>query len=114
MANLVSSDSEPEALKTNPDSKGTWKERKKDTIRRVTNGNKYEKMLACADKLANLTDIDSDLKVGINIWSRMNASKKEQKWYYESMLKAFNTGDTINSTRMYKLLKAKIQEVWSE
>jgi len=43
----------------------------------------------------------------------MNASKEEQRWYYESMLEAFRVGDSIEDSRMFKLLKSKIDEVWT-
>jgi|GEM_PF-6252973 len=38
---------------------------------------------------------------------------KEQKWYYESMFESFKIGDGIEDSRMYKLLKRKIGNVWS-
>ncbi len=112
VAKLVDSDSEPEELKKNPNEKETWKERKQDTIDRVSKGNEFEKMLACADKLANLTDIKADLDVGVDIFGMMNAPKEQQKWYYESMLESFRTGESIEENRMYKLLGEKIIEVF--
>jgi len=37
-----------------------------------------------------------------------NVQKQE-----DLMLEAFRKGDTIEDSRMYKLLKSKIEEVWS-
>ena len=112
VSKLVDMDTEFEELKKDSDEVGTWEARKTDTINRIKNASRYEKMIACADKLANLTDIHNDLKIGFNIFEELNAPKEKQKWYYESMLESFESNESIENSRMFKLLKIKIKDVF--
>jgi hypothetical protein len=52
------------------------------------------KLLACADKLANIRDIIRDYdRLGDGVWDIFNASKDSVAWYYISMPDAFGNGD---------------------
>jgi hypothetical protein len=52
------------------------------------------KLLACADKLANIRDIIRDYdRLGDGVWDIFNASKDSVACYYTSMPDAFGNGD---------------------
>lgn len=74
------------------DKNKSWQERKQHTIDFL----KYEatkemKMIALADKLANIRSLRRDLeKVGNDLWQRFNEKdKRKQGWYYYSLLPGF-------------------------
>ncbi|SES70172.1 HD domain-containing protein [Methanococcoides vulcani] len=92
----------------------TWKERKQYTIKRIGRASSEIRLLACADKLANIRDLISDIKQdGDDFWSKFNAPKDEQEWYYRSMLEAFTTGpQNIADTRAYRDYKDCVDELF--
>ncbi|WP_135605280.1 HD domain-containing protein [Methanococcoides sp. NM1] len=92
----------------------TWKERKQYTIKRISRANSEIRLLSCADKLANIRDLISDIKQeGDDFWSKFNAPKDEQEWYYRSMLEVFATGpQNIADTRAYRDYKDCVDELF--
>ena len=71
--------------------KESWKERKQHTIDFLTNEATPEQLLvSAADKLDNLRAIHDDYsKLGEEVWTRFNAGKEEQEWYYSGISEAF-------------------------
>jgi (p)ppGpp synthase/HD superfamily hydrolase len=67
-----------------------WKERKQHTIDFLTREATCDQLLvSSADKLDNLRSIRDDYnKIGEELWSRFNAGKEEQKWYYSAIAAA--------------------------
>lgn len=67
--------------------KSTWQERKKHTIHFLQHEATIDQLLVSgADKLDNLRSIVHDhKKIGEKIWSRFNASKEQQAWYFTSI-----------------------------
>lgn len=116
VADYVDAVTEPEKLRqpATGDKAQTWKERKEHTIRKMEGANCGIKLLSCADKLANIRDLISDVKMeGEGFWDKFNAPKKEQEWYYRSMLEAFATGpQNIAETRVYRDLKKYVEELF--
>ncbi len=98
--------SEPDTIKKGPQ---TWGKRKKHTIDRVKTFDKNTKLLKCADVLDNARSISDDLACGINVWSKLNATKKQQDWYYKSFLKELGE---IRETRVYTLLVKEINTLF--
>ncbi|WP_406661697.1 HD domain-containing protein [Methanolobus sp. ZRKC3] len=115
VADYVDAVTEPEELRkpATGDKAQTWKERKEHTIRKMERANCEIKLLSCADKLANIRDLISDVKMeGESFWDKFNAPKKEQEWYYRSMLEAFATGpQNIAETRAYRDFKECVEEL---
>jgi (p)ppGpp synthase/HD superfamily hydrolase len=68
-----------------------WKERKQHTIHFVAHEATPDQLLvSAADKLDNLRAIRDDYRrLGEELWSRFNAGKEEQKWYYSGLAAAF-------------------------
>ena len=65
----------------------SWLERKKHTIHFLQHeANTDQLLVSGADKLDNLRSIAYDYKrIGEKLWSRFNASKEQQHWYYDSI-----------------------------
>jgi hypothetical protein len=81
IANLVQAASEQD--KSLP-----WMERKQHTIDMLKNAYIEEIQVITADKLHNLQSIKDDLEmVGDSVWERFNHGKRDQQWYYTSILK---------------------------
>lgn len=84
IANLVQSASEQD--KSLP-----WEVRKQHTIEHIKDASLEELQVIVADKLHNLQTIHEDLDVmGDAIWQRFNRGKREQHWYYSSIVKALS------------------------
>lgn len=69
------------------DKSKSWMERKSDTIEQLKKDPEDLQMIALADKLANLRDIDRDYReVGEKLWLRFRIKSKEAiGWYYKGI-----------------------------
>lgn len=116
VADYVDAVTEPEELgqPATGNKAQNWKERKEHSIRNLTRANSDIKLLSCADKLANIRDLISDIRIeGEGFWDKFNAAKEEEKWYYRSMLEAFATGpQNIADTRAYRDFKECVEELF--
>ncbi|WP_340818259.1 HD domain-containing protein [Methanolobus sp. WCC4] len=116
VADYVDAVTEPEELRepATCEKVQTWKERKEHTIRMMEMADSEIKLLSCADKLANIRDLLSELRMnGEDFWDKFNAPKNEQEWYYRSMLEAFATGpQNIANTRAYRNLRECVEELF--
>ena len=65
----------------------TWQERKEHTIHFLQHDANIDQLLVSgADKLDNLRSIVYDYKrIGEKLWTRFNATKEQQAWYYTSV-----------------------------
>lgn len=74
-----------------PDRSLSWKERKTHTIQYLKEAAPDVCLVSCADKLDNIRSIRRDMSpFDDNLWTRFNAKKEEQEWYYRSLAKVFN------------------------
>ena len=81
VAELVASNSE--------DKSKSWDERKLHTITELATADVRVKMLIMADKLSNVRSIAYDYAIkGDELWTRFNAPKEKQAWYYDGILDA--------------------------
>lgn len=72
-----------------PDKTLSWEMRKQHTVSNLTAHSTEELHLILADKLHNLRSIQADaFKQGKGIWSRFNRGKRDQSWYYMSIVRA--------------------------
>lgn len=115
---LVEGASENQKLTKAPNDqkKKTWKLRKTERIEKTKNSARDLRLLFCADKLANIRDLTSDLRAeGESIWSKFNASKEDEAWYYREMASALISGEeksSIADTSAYKELVDCIRQVF--
>lgn len=82
VASLVAGESE--------DKSKTWEERKGTTIRCLKTESRELQMIALADKLSNMRDIDRDYPVmGENLWMQFRMhSKHAIGWYYKGVMES--------------------------
>lgn len=81
VADLVGHHSENKSL--------SWKERKTIALTELAKAPRDLQMMVLADKLSNAKATAKDYKDnGDELWSRFNAGKEEQEWYYRGGLKA--------------------------
>lgn len=82
VASLVAGESE--------DKSKTWEERKGTTIRHLKTESRELQMIALADKLSNMRDIDRDYPVlGEKLWMQFRMhSKHAIGWYYKGVMEA--------------------------
>ena len=88
IADLVRGATELDKLENKDlDKKSSWLKRKEHTIHFLSQEATIEQLLVSgADKLDNLRSIVYDYsKIGDTIWTRFNASKEQQAWYYSSI-----------------------------
>jgi (p)ppGpp synthase/HD superfamily hydrolase len=72
-----------------------WRERKLKYIAHLSTASEGALLVAAADKLDNLTSLFDDYTaLGEEVWSRFNAGKKEQLWYYDTVL------ETLRKSRL--------------
>jgi (p)ppGpp synthase/HD superfamily hydrolase len=99
--------------------KKPWKERKEKSLMALSAA-KEEEILAitCADKLDNILSIQADLtKFGSRVWTRFNAPKEDQAWYYRRLLEIFRLKEDFTSVRFSYLSRgfaAAVQGVFPE
>ena len=88
------------------DREGTgWKKRKEHTIEFLKEEADFKvKAIACADKLSNARSTLRDLETEDpeEFWSRFNAGKEEQKWYYQSLVESLDELDGMNMYNEFK------------
>ena len=82
VAELVAGESE--------DKSKTWEERKGTTIQRLKTESRELQMIALADKLSNMRDIDRDYPVmGESLWMQFRMhSKHAIGWYYKGVMES--------------------------
>lgn len=88
IADLVRGATELDKLeKKNSEKESSWLKRKEHTIHFLSQEATIDQLLVSgADKLDNLRSIVYDYsKIGDTIWSRFNANKEKQGWYYSSI-----------------------------
>jgi (p)ppGpp synthase/HD superfamily hydrolase len=113
IAQLVNYATEPGELR-NGDSKKTWEARKQNTINQVETATKEEKLLLCADKLANIRDmINNHKQLSHKLWEKFNAPFEKQQWYYQSLCKAFVKGEGIRNYAAYTQFKECVEQLFS-
>lgn len=100
VADLVASDSEDKSL--------PWEKRKQNTIDFLKNDATREmRILACADKLANLRSIKEDYaKIGDEVWEIFVRGKEKQGWYYKGIVESLRSlGDLAIYCELAELTK---------
>ena len=80
-----------------PDKSLPWKDRKEHTIEFLKTASEEIRAVVCADKLHNIRSIISDYeKIGEEVWTRFNAGKEHQKWYYTNVVESLGTQSSFD------------------
>ena len=100
IANLVTLQSE--------DKSKTWQERKDHTMELLkTNENKQLEICILADKLSNMRSLAKEASVSQDFWSKFNAPKEKQEWYYNEIAKQMKFVTDLDEYKEYKELLKK-------
>jgi (p)ppGpp synthase/HD superfamily hydrolase len=77
-----------DSTETNPDKKLPWRSRKDKYLDHLRTANADALMVSAADKLHNARAVLADYReLGEGLWSRFNAPKEDQLWFYGEMIK---------------------------
>lgn len=91
-----------------------WEKRKIFAMEEERNHPKEMKMLALADKLANIRATKRDLDTyGDELWKRFNRGKDKQNWYYHSSVNVLGELEKYQDTApFYEEFKTLVNEVF--
>jgi hypothetical protein len=96
-------------MATNPDKKLPWRERKAKYLEHLRTASGDATLVSAADKLHNARAILSDYReLGEGLWSRFNAPKEDQLWFYDAMV------ETLRQTPTPKTLVDELSRVVGE
>lgn len=78
---------------TDVEPKPPWRARKERYLVHLQSASPSVKLVAAADKLDNVRAIVSDCRThGASIWTRFNADRDDQLWFYRACMTALNDG----------------------
>ena len=104
VARLVADTSEP-------DKSLSWRERKEHTLAHLATAPFEVKLIAAADKLHNVQSIQLDAAaLGDKVWERFNATREDQRWYYEGVVKALTASGEDHP--LFELLRKTVESVF--
>jgi (p)ppGpp synthase/HD superfamily hydrolase len=107
VANTVESCSDSAAI--DPTKKLPWRERKEKYLAHLRKANGDALLVSSADKLHNARAILSDYRVvGERLWTRFNAAKADQLWYYGALV------ETLSHTAAPKMIVDELSRVVEE
>jgi len=67
-----------------------WEERKQHTLVYLKTAPLDVRIVACADKLHNISTIIHDHKtIGAAVWKRFKRGREQQEWYYRGLVESF-------------------------
>ncbi|WP_438317258.1 HD domain-containing protein [Sporosarcina sp. FA9] len=89
----------------------SWEERKHRTIAELTTKSPDQLAVIVADKLHNIRSIQSDIdEVGEAVWHRFNRGKRDQSWYYLSLINALSPHE--KDIRLIRVLNAEAKRIF--
>jgi (p)ppGpp synthase/HD superfamily hydrolase len=90
---------------TEPEKSRPWEERKSHTIAFLKSAPIEVKMVACADKIDNLSSIIAEhARVGEKVWDSFKRGREKQEWYYRSMAESILDGVTEAQKKTFFVL----------
>ena len=89
--------------------KQSWLERKQGYIERLKDEPADIRLISAADKLYNAkTILDDYREVGPEVWKRFKRARKEQIWYFDTLVAVFNATGT---NRIVRDLERVVEEL---
>ena len=91
----------------------SWLERKQATIDQLRTATDEIKIVACADKLSNMRDIEREYdQMGDAVFDKFNAGKDQLAWYYHNLIAGLaSLADHTKFAPMYLELKGRVEAV---
>lgn len=95
------------------DKSKTWQERKDHTMEFLAkNTSKRIEICVLADKLANVRSLEKEYReVGENLWSKFNAGKEKQFWYYNTIAGKMKY---VRDTKEFHEYKSLLEKIFGE
>jgi len=98
-----------DSMATNPDKKLPWRERKVKYLEHLQTASGDALLVSAADKLHNARAVLADYReLGEGLWSRFNAPKEDQLWFYDAMV------ETLRKTAAPTVLVDELERVVKE
>jgi (p)ppGpp synthase/HD superfamily hydrolase len=94
------------------DQKNSWFERKSGAIAKLNSASNDELLIFCADKVSTLLSIREDLVCGVDIWSKLNGSRKDVEWYYSEIFKVLQK--KLHGTRIILLYEDLLSDLFKK
>ncbi len=92
-----------------------WEIRKKNYIENLQHEPLEILMISAADKYHNLFALSKDKQLqGEDIWKNFKRGKKEQFWYYRSLLEEYGKRSELKDTSLLQEIKRLMKEVFGE
>lgn len=89
----------------------SWEERKRHTINELALKSTDQLAVIIADKLHNLRSIQEDINtIGEAVWDRFNRGKRQQSWYYMSIVNALKP--VMKEMRLARILDAEVKRLF--
>lgn len=94
----------------------TWRERKAETIRHLAQTSHEARIIALADKLANMRAIERDYEaLGDQLWQRFNTKDKaDHAWYYANVFHALYGDPGLRESPLLTELMIRIRDVFND
>lgn len=95
--------------------KAPWLERKRAYLKRLTKEDSGTLLVSVADKLYNARAILEDYRViGDRIWSRFKRGRKEQLWYFTSLVEVYEKKGSNRLVRELDRVVAELEHTSAE
>ena len=92
-----------------PDKSLEWEERKTHTIEELKHAPLAIQLVACADKLHNVSTMLEDYnQIGDDLWKRFNRNRDQQKWYFSELVKCLENCE-VRSHPLYWEFKRTVE-----
>ena len=90
-----------------------WRSRKEDSLRRLKEAARDEKIVALGDKLSNMRAIARDYTMqGDNLWNLFHSKeRKDHEWHYRGLAESLSE---LHDTFAYKEFEQLIHQVFDE
>lgn len=104
---------------TELDKSHSWEERKGAYLAHLRTAPLEAVFISCADKLDNIRSLRKELsmpEIGVKAWDSYNSPPDRQKWFFESLVKTFesrlNEDATGNFKSLLTMFKAEVEKVF--
>ena len=99
-----------------PDKSLPWEVRKRHTIESLRAAPLEVRLIVCADKLHNLRTIAAEhQKIGDAVWKRFNRGRKEQEWYYRSLVESLcSPPDDERKASLFQQFRNEVENVFGK
>jgi (p)ppGpp synthase/HD superfamily hydrolase len=101
-----------DSLSENSNHKERWEERKEAYIARLRTEPADVQLISAADKLYNARSVLDDYrKIGPEVWKRFKRGRKEQIWYFDTLLEVFHLSGRNRIVDEFERVVADLKQI---